>query len=69
MNFKKITPKVISKIPKETLLAIGLSPQKITLLKEISIDILDKKLSLGKLEKLSNNEIAQTLIKYKYVGQ
>jgi DNA-3-methyladenine glycosylase II len=69
LNFKTITPKIIANASKETLSVIGLSPQKIGLIKQVSYDILDKKLNLKKLGKKNNNEISEILTKYKYLGQ
>jgi 3-methyladenine DNA glycosylase/8-oxoguanine DNA glycosylase len=69
LNLKTIKPKTIAFASKEILSTIGLSTQKITLLKQISYDILDKKLNLKKLAKKSNEEIGNALINYKYVGQ
>lgn len=69
LNLKKITPKIIANSSKEILELVGLSPQKISLLKQFSYDIVDKKINLKKLNKKTNEEITDTLIKYKYVGQ
>lgn len=69
LNIKKINAKTIVKTSKEILSSLGLSPQKISLLKQISYDVVDKKLNLNKLEKMDNEEIAKILTNYKYVGQ
>jgi 3-methyladenine DNA glycosylase/8-oxoguanine DNA glycosylase len=69
MYFKKITPKVIMKASNEQLAAVGLSPQRISLIKKMTYDIMDKRINLDKLEKLSNEDIANSLINYKYIGQ
>jgi 3-methyladenine DNA glycosylase/8-oxoguanine DNA glycosylase len=69
LYFKKITPKTIAKATNEQLSAIGIASQKISPIKQIAYDILDKKLNLDKLEKFSDAEIANILTKYKYVGQ
>lgn len=67
-SFPKLTPKIISHASNEQLNSIGLSPQKISLIKKVSYDIVDKKLNLEKLAKLSSEQIYTTLIKYKYLG-
>jgi 3-methyladenine DNA glycosylase/8-oxoguanine DNA glycosylase len=59
---------VIGKSSLPQLEAIGLSPQKASLIKKVTYDILDKKLSFQKMAKASSSEIHQTLIKYKYLG-
>jgi DNA-3-methyladenine glycosylase II len=69
MYFKKITPKTIARATNEQLNAIGIASQKISPIKQIAYDIVDKKLNLDKLEKLSDAEITAILTKYKYVGQ
>lgn len=67
-NFPKLSPKMISSATSEQMRSIGLSPQKVSLIKKISYDIIDKKLNLNKLAKLSSEQIHNTLIKYKYLG-
>jgi 3-methyladenine DNA glycosylase/8-oxoguanine DNA glycosylase len=67
-NFPNLTPKAISRASTEQLNAIGLSPQKISLIKKISLDILDKKLNFKKMEKLKSEQIYDILTKYKYLG-
>lgn len=69
LNLKKINYKTIINIPKEALASIGLSPQKISLVKQLAYDIADKKLNLKKLNKKTNDEISLILKQYKYVGQ
>jgi DNA-3-methyladenine glycosylase II len=59
---------MISSATSEQMRSIGLSPQKVSLIKKISYDIIDKKLNLNKLAKLSSEQIHNTLIKYKYLG-
>jgi 3-methyladenine DNA glycosylase/8-oxoguanine DNA glycosylase len=66
--FPKLNAKTISHASNEQLSSIGLSPQKISLIKKVSYDIVDKKLNLDKLGKLSSEEIYTTLTKYKYLG-
>jgi DNA-3-methyladenine glycosylase II len=69
LNLKKINPKTIANTSKEILSSFGLSPQKISLIKQLAYDIVDKKINLKKLNKKSNEEISETLMQYKYVGQ
>jgi DNA-3-methyladenine glycosylase II len=69
MYFKKIDPKTISKASHEQLAAVGLSPQKISLIKRMTYDIVDKRIDLDKLATLSNEAIANILINYKYIGK
>jgi DNA-3-methyladenine glycosylase II len=68
-SFKKIDPKTLSKATTEQLNAIGLSPQKISLIKKISYDIIDKKLNFDKMTKWSYEEIFNKLTPYKYIGK
>ncbi|MDR3330315.1 MAG: hypothetical protein LBS76_03470 [Mycoplasmataceae bacterium] len=68
LNFKKINPKAVVKANTEQLSAVGLSPQKISLIKKVTYDIIDGKLNLKKLEKMTNDEIRTILTKYKYLG-
>jgi 3-methyladenine DNA glycosylase/8-oxoguanine DNA glycosylase len=68
-TFPKLTPKVISQATNEQLNFVGLSPQKVTLIKKVSYDIIDKKLNLKKLEKLSSDQIYEILTKYKFLGE
>lgn len=68
-KFKKLTPKIIANASLETLRDVGLSESKIKGLKQISYDIVDKKLNLKKLEKLNDNEIYQKLEKYHSIGK
>jgi hypothetical protein len=49
--------------------SVGLSPQKISLIKKVTYDIVDKKLNLDKMEKLSSTQIHDILTKYKYLGE
>ena len=63
--FPKITPKIISKTTNEQLISVGLSPQKISLIKKVTYDIVDKKLNLDKLSKLSNQQKQRKLTQYK----
>jgi 3-methyladenine DNA glycosylase/8-oxoguanine DNA glycosylase len=69
MYFKKIDPKTISKASHEQLAAVGLSPQKISIIKKMTYDIVDKRIDLDKLATLSNEAIAGILINYKYIGK
>ncbi len=68
-KFKKLSAKSIAGSSLETLRNIGLSESKIKGLKQISYDIIDKKLNLKKLEKLDDNEIYQKLQKYHSIGK
>lgn len=68
-KFKKLTPKIITNASLETLRDVGLSESKIRGLKQISYDIVDKKLNLKKLEKLSDKEIYEKLGKYHSIGK
>jgi 3-methyladenine DNA glycosylase/8-oxoguanine DNA glycosylase len=67
--FPKLNPKVIGRATVEQLRLVGLSPQKISLIKQVSYDIVDKRLNLNKLAKWSNVQIQTTLTKYKYLGE
>jgi hypothetical protein len=51
------------------LASVGLSHQKISLIKKLTYDIVDKKINLNKLEKLSSQGIHDVLTKYKYLGE
>ena len=66
---KKITPKNMLKINSEKLKNIGIPLRKIVLIREISKDIVIKKLSLDKLKKSNDKTIYEILTSYKGMGK
>lgn len=64
----KITPAKLIKIPDEKMRNCGISYSKISYIKGIAQAILDKRLNLKRLEKLSDEEVILELVKLKGVG-
>jgi DNA-3-methyladenine glycosylase II len=66
--FKNITPKTISTLSHDQLFSLGINDMQIHLIKNISNDIILKKLNLKKFDKLSSSKIIDILIKYSGLG-
>ncbi|QIZ07621.1 DNA-3-methyladenine glycosylase 2 family protein [Priestia megaterium] len=70
MNFTgcTITPDKIIMFSDETLREIGISYRKIKYIKDLSQKVLDKEIKLEALDKLSNEEVINTLTNVKGIG-
>lgn len=66
---EKITPKQLLKIPDDAIRNAGISYSKIKYIKGIALEIKNKKLNLKNLEKLSDEEVIDELIKIKGIGR
>lgn len=66
---KKITPENFSKLSLRELRSAGLSPQKISYLKDLSFCFLNKTVNPQEFENMSDEEIRAHLIKVKGVGR
>lgn len=62
-------PESLLQIPGEALRAAGLSPQKISYLKDLAVRVVDGRLNLGDLPELPDEEAIQTLDKVKGIGR
>jgi 3-methyladenine DNA glycosylase/8-oxoguanine DNA glycosylase len=67
--FNNVNPKVIASASKEQLSANGIANDKISLIKAITYDIVDKKLKLDKLVKEDTEAIKKILLKYKGLSE
>ena len=65
---KKISPKVVLKIPSRDLKKVGLSRQKVSYLKNISKAFTNKSFELKKLKKMDDNEAINYITKLKGLG-
>ncbi len=66
---QKITPEYLLKIPDQKIRGAGISFSKIKYIKGIAQAILDKQIDLKNLEKLSDEEVINELIKLKGIGK
>lgn len=66
---KKLDPKYLLKIPDEKIREIGVSWGKVKYLKDLSERIVKGELKLEELDKLSNEEIINELVKVKGIGK
>lgn len=64
-----ITPEKLVKLPEETLRSCGLSYQKIKYLKDLSVHVIEKKLSFDKYDKLTEEKIIEELTQVKGIGR
>jgi len=65
---EQITAAKLLEIPDEEIRKAGISYSKIKYIREIAKEIVENKLDLNKLEKLSDEEVIEELIKLKGVG-
>lgn len=66
---KKLTPENILKTSDEELRECGLSWAKVSYIKDLAQKVLDKKLKVTKLGKMSNEEVERELIAVKGIGK
>ncbi|HVZ67295.1 MAG TPA: DNA-3-methyladenine glycosylase [Patescibacteria group bacterium] len=66
---KNITPALLIKIPDEKMREAGISYQKISYLKDLSLKVLEKEIELDKFLELPSETIIQELVKVKGIGQ
>ncbi|MEG0831064.1 MAG: hypothetical protein RSE47_07930 [Acidaminococcaceae bacterium] len=64
-----ITPSAMSTAPEAVLATIGLVPQKISYLKGLAQQVLDKKITLTAFATMTDNEISKQLLEVKGLGQ
>jgi len=67
-HFKIINPEIIYKSSDETLRSLGLSRNKVIYLKDLCNKILSKDIALDDIDKKSDGEIREHLIKVKGIG-
>ena len=68
-KIKKVTPKNTLNMHFMTLKACGLSRQKISYLKSLSINLIEKKINPDKWDSYSDDQIIEELIKIKGIGR
>lgn len=65
---KDISPKKIAKVDLKVLNDLGIPLQKANTIKKITYDILDKKINIKKINKISDEMITNILLQYKGIG-
>lgn len=65
---KDISPKKIAKVDLKILNDLGIPLQKANTIKKIAYDILDKKINIKKINKISDEMITNILLQYKGIG-
>ena len=65
---KEITPKKIAKVELNVLNDLGIPLQKANTIKKIAYDILDRKISIKKINKMNDEQITKILLQYKGIG-
>ena len=65
---KDISPKKIAKVDLKVLNDLGIPLQKANTIKKITYDIIDKKINIKKINKISDEMITNILLQYKGIG-
>lgn len=66
---KSVTPEQVKKVPHEKMRGAGLSNAKASYVKGIAEAVMEGKVDFDSLDRLSDNEVLETLIRLKGVGQ
>lgn len=65
---KEISPKKIANVELNVLNDLGIPLQKANTIKKIAYDILDRKISIKKINKMNDEQITKILLQYKGIG-